>query len=60
MIKSDCKKKTIEMEGSKSNLMTELTMIIHELFFGAGYTDDEINLCVKLGMCKDDKKALWI
>lgn len=58
MIKSDFKKQKVEMEGSKTNLMTEVTMIIHNLFFDIGWTDDEINLCVKLGMCKDDKEEL--
>lgn len=38
--------------------MTEVTMIIHNLFFDIGCTDNEINLCVKLGMCKDDKEEL--
>lgn len=58
MIKSDFKKQKVEMEGSKANLMTEVVMIIHNLFFNIGCTDDEINLCVKLGMCKDDKEEL--
>ena len=55
MIKSNFKKKEIKIEGKKSEILTEFTMIVHALT-EEDFSKDEIEMAMNFGL--HDEKEL--